>query len=58
MFGKVNAHEGLHVTGECRDRSMQHTCSRNSAWDSHSHAHKDRVNMSSFTGGGGSFPCG
>ena len=25
--------EQLHVTGEYRDRSMQHTCSRRAAWD-------------------------
>ena len=28
--------EGLHATGTYRDRHMQHTCSRNAAWDSHS----------------------
>ena len=33
MFGNVTALEGLHVTGNYRDKSMQHTCSRHAAWD-------------------------
>ena len=33
MFGNVTALEGLHVTGNYRYRSMQHTCSRHAAWD-------------------------
>jgi hypothetical protein len=33
MFGNVTALEGLHATGKCRNRSMQHTCSRYAAWD-------------------------
>ena len=35
MFGNVTALEGFHVTGKCRNRSMQHTCSRHAAWDPH-----------------------
>jgi len=35
MFGNVTALKGLHVTGNYRDRSMQHTCSRHAAWDPH-----------------------
>jgi len=35
MFGNVTALEGLHVTGQYRDRSMQHTWSRHAAWDPH-----------------------
>ena len=31
----MTALEGLHVTGEYRNRSMQHTCSRHAAWDPH-----------------------
>jgi len=27
--------EGLHVNGKYRIRSMQYTCSRHAAWDSH-----------------------
>jgi len=33
MFGNVTALEGLLVTGKCRDRSTQRTCSRRAAWD-------------------------
>ena len=29
------AQEGLHVTGNYRDRTMQHTCSRHAAWEPH-----------------------
>ena len=35
MFGNMTALKGLHVTGKCKDRSMQHTCSRHAAWDPH-----------------------
>ena len=35
MFCNETAPEGLHVTGEYMDRSMQHTCSRHAAWDPH-----------------------
>ena len=35
MFGNVTALEELHVTGKYRDRSMQHPCSRYTAWDPH-----------------------
>ena len=36
MFGDVTALEGLHVKGNYRNRSMQHTYSRHAAWDPHS----------------------
>jgi hypothetical protein len=35
MFGNVTTLEGFHMTGNYRDRSMLHTCSRNVAWDPH-----------------------
>ena len=34
MFGNVTTPEGSLVTGEYRDKSMTHTCSRHAAWDS------------------------
>ena len=42
MFGNVTAVDGLHVTGKYRDRSMQHTCSRHVAWDSHTKPASER----------------
>ena len=33
MFGHVTALGGFHVTGEYRDRRMQHTYSRHAAWN-------------------------
>ena len=35
MFGSMTALVGLHVTGEYKDKSMQHACSRHAAWDPH-----------------------
>ena len=34
MFGNVTVLAGFHVTEKYRDISMQHTCSRQAAWDS------------------------
>ena len=34
-FSDVTAVEELHVSGKYRDRSLQHTCSRQAAWDPH-----------------------
>jgi len=33
ISGDLTALQGLHVIGEYRDKSMQHTCSRHVAWD-------------------------
>ena len=43
MFGNAAVLDGLHVTGKCRDRNMQLTCSRPAAWDPHTHTLPTRM---------------